>query len=353
MSFRGLITRVLLRLPDRALVRLSGGEPITINGKTLDARLQFLHHAAKSRPGLHELGVEAARAGIDRFMASIAAAPEPGVQWEDIRLKSDGRTVGARLYRPAEQDAEVPMLVYYHMGGGVIMGPETVHAFCSLLSARAKGPVLSVDYRLAPEHKFPAGLEDAIAAYEWALTHGENYGAAPGRAAVGGDSMGGLFATVVCQEMKRDDKPQPVLQLLIYPATDMSEPMPSRKTYGHIQHLPTEVMEWFSQLYLPEGTPLDNPRVSPAQTQDLDGLAPAHIYTAGFDAIRDHGTRYAQQLKGEMVRVRQKTFETLAHGFTAHMGICPAARTACEQIADETAAALRKRRQGGGSAEKV
>jgi len=342
MSFRGMITRTLLRLPDSLLVRLSGGEPMEIRGHRLDARLQFLHHAAKSRPSMPELGVERARAGVDQFMASIASDPEPGVAWEGFRLSSEGRSIGARVYRPDGQDGDLPMIVFYHMGGGVIMGLETVHAFCALLAARTKTAVLSVDYKLAPEHRFPAGLEDAIAAYEWALANAGRFGAAEGRAAVGGDSMGGLFATVVCQEMAREDKPQPVLQLLIYPATDLSEPMPSHETYGHIQHLPIEAMEWFADLYLPEGAARDNPRISPAQTQTLEGLAPAFIYTAGFDAIRDHGTRYAQQLKGEMVRVKQTTFETLAHGFTAYMGVCPAARAACEQIAEDMAVALRK-----------
>ena len=122
MSFRGMITRTLLRLPDSLLVRLSGGEPMEIRGHRLDARLQFLHHAAKSRPSMPELGVERARAGVDQFMASIASDPEPGVAWEGFRLSSEGRSIGARVYRPDGQDGDLPMIVFYHMGGGVIMG---------------------------------------------------------------------------------------------------------------------------------------------------------------------------------------------------------------------------------------
>lgn len=342
MSLRSTFLRLLLRAPDSLLVRASGGSPLTIGGHTLDARLQFLHHAARNRTPLYEMPVEKARTANDAFAASIADRPPESVATEDLFLSQNGLRIGARLYRPPVQDPATPVMVFYHMGGGVLRGLDMVHYFCALLSEGTGGVVLSVDYRLAPEQPFPAGLEDAIAAYEWALANAESLGAPAGQAAVGGDSMGGNFAAVVCQEMKADDKPQPVLQLLIYPATDLSEGMPSLETYGHIQHLTKETMSWFGHLYLPEGVSPETPRVSPAQTQNLEGLAPALVYTAGFDAIRDNGARYAQQLKGEMVPVRYKVFETLAHGFTAHTGICPAARLACDEIVTNVSKAYKQ-----------
>lgn len=342
MSLRSMFLRWMLRAPDGLLIRASGGKPMVIDGHQLDARLQFLHHAAGSRPPLSSLPVEAARKGIDAFMASIADQVPESVSTEDFRLSHDGRSMGARLYRPTVQDPAAPMMVFYHMGGGVIMGIDTVNAFCGMLSEQTQAPVVSVDYRLAPEHKFPAGLEDAIAAYEWALANAERYGAPAGVAAVGGDSMGGNFAAVVCQEMKKDDKPQPVLQLLIYPATDLSETLPSMETYGQISFLTTDMVDRFQELYLPEGMEPNTPRISPAQSHDLEGLAPALVFTAGFDSIRDYGAQYARQLKGEMVPVRYKVFDTLAHGFTAYTKVCPAAKSACEEIADSVARAYER-----------
>jgi len=193
--------------------------------------------------------------------------------------------------------------------------------------------VLSVDYRLAPEHRFPAGLEDVLAAYRWARDNSVRFGAPDGRVAIGGDSMGGAFAAVLAQEMKRTGEPQPSLQLLIYPAVDVASETQSMTTYADAYPLSRPTMEWFMGHYLgPDADPAD-PRVSPIRCEDLAGLAPALVITAGFDPLVDQGEAYAKRLRDAGVPVVYRCYDSLAHAFTAFTGVVPAADIACREIA--------------------
>ena len=225
------------------------------------------------------------------------------------------------------------MLVYAHMGGGVIGDLETAHVFCTMLAKIARGPVVSADYRLAPEDRFPAALDDMGAAYQWALANAERFGAPAGRAAVGGDSMGGNFAAVLCQELKRRGVPQPALQLLIYPAVDVASETQSMTTYADAYPLSRPLMEWFIGHYMgPDDDPAD-PRLSPLKLADISGLASAVIATAGFDPLVDQGEAYAKRLKEAGTPVIYRCYDGLAHGFTAFTGAVPAADVACREIA--------------------
>ena len=334
MSLQATLVRFLLKLPPSWLVRLSGGEPVMIGGRTLDPYFQFIAHGARRQPPVSTQTPVQLRKASAEALAMIAAPMEPGVSAEDFTLSAPGRDIPVRLYRPAEQNAAHPMLVYMHMGGGVIGDLETCHAFCSLLCQAIAAPVLSVDYRLAPEHTFPAGLEDCIFAYEWALKNAETHGAPPAQAAIGGDSMGGNFSAIIVQEMRRQHKPLPAVQLLIYPATDLENTFPSYELYGESYPLTQELMDWFMDHYLPDGQSRADLRISPAlETARLDGLPPAVIATAGFDPLVDDGAAYAKLLEGAGVATDYVCFDSLAHGFTAFMGASPAARTACEDIA--------------------
>lgn len=334
MTLQATILKTLLKLPDGMLVRLSGGKAMSVSGQTLDARMQYLDHMMNQRPPIHSVPAQYGRKAAADFWAMIAPAPVPGVTMEDIRISHDGLVVPARAYRPQDQNPLAPLLVWYHMGGGVIGGLDMADHICATLATRARGPVISVDYRLAPEHKFPAGLEDAMTAYEWALMNGARFGAPAGMVAVGGDSMGGNFSAVICQEARENGLPQPVLQLLVYPALDMARQGPPYAAYGDLSFLSRDTMAWFMTQYLEAGTMMDQPRLSPARTHHLEGLAPAIIVTAGFDALRDDGPEYARALKGEMVLVIERCFETLPHGFSAFAGVSPAAQAACETIGD-------------------
>ncbi|MEL6665935.1 MAG: alpha/beta hydrolase [Pseudomonadota bacterium] len=334
MSLQATIAKLLLKLPASWKVKMAGGEPVVLGGRTLDPNFQFLAHGAASQPPMSSLEPEVAQAAAIEGLAMFAAKPEPGVSWEDTTIPGQGtHQIPVRIYRPAQQNPDAPMLAYWHMGGGVILDIEACHAFCTMVSKIAQCPVVSVDYRLAPQHKFPAGLEDCIAAYDWTLKNAEKYGAPAGRAAIGGDSMGGNFSAIIAQESTRRGMPKPDLQLLLYPATDLVTEFDSATTYGETYPLSTDTMQWFMQQYLPEGFDRSNVLLSPAQETRLDGLPPAVIATAGFDPLVDDGAAYAKKLEAAGVDVTFKCFDSLAHGFTAFTAVAPAAREACLEIA--------------------
>lgn len=339
MSLQSLILHTLLKLPPGLLVKISGGTPLEIGGRTLDPHFQFLAHGAQKQPKMSDMSAAEGRSASAAGLALLAAKPEPGVRWEDFSLAAPGRDIPVRLYRPAAQDRSAPLMVYFHMGGGVIGDLETCHVFCTMIAATAGGPVLSVDYRLAPEHKWPAGLDDCQFAYEWALKHAADYGAPPGEAAIGGDSMGGNFTAIIAQETKRNGLPTPRLQLMVYPAIDIAEPSPSHATYGETYPLSAETMAWFMDHYLPDGADKADLLISPGQEMDLEGLPPAILVTAGFDPLVDEGARYADRLKAAGVETVYTCYDRLAHGFTAFTGASPAADAACREIAGMVKAA--------------
>lgn len=334
MSLQAIIAKLLLKLPASWKIKMAGGEPVILGGRTLDPNFQFLAHGAASQPPMSSLEPEVAQAAAIEGLAMFAAKPEPGVTWEDTTIPGQGtHHIPVRIYRPDQQNPNAPMLAYWHMGGGVILDIEACHAFCTMISKIAECPVVSVDYRLAPQHKFPAGLEDCIAAYDWTLKNAEAYGAPAGRAAIGGDSMGGNFSAVIAQEATRRGMPKPDLQLLLYPATDLVTEFESATTYGETYPLSTDTMQWFMKQYLPEEFDRTNVLLSPAQETRLEGLPTAVIATAGFDPLVDDGAAYAKKLEAAGVNVTFKCYDSLAHGFTAFTAVAPAARDACLEIA--------------------
>lgn len=334
MSLQATIAKLLLTLPASLKVKMAGGTPLEIGGRTLDPNLQFIAHGAAGQPRMSSLEPEVAQAGALEGLAMFAAKPEPGVSWEDTTIPGRGtHQIPVRIYRPDKQNPDAPMLAYWHMGGGVILDVEACHAFCTMVSKIAECPVISVDYRLAPQHKFPAGLEDCISAYDWTLKNAEKYGAPAGRAAIGGDSMGGNFSAIIAQESTRRGMPKPDLQLLLYPATDLVTEFDSATTYGETYPLSSDTMQWFMQQYLPDGFDRANVLLSPAQETRLEGLPPAIIATAGFDPLVDDGAAYAKKLEAAGVNVQFKCYDSLAHGFTAFTGVVPAAKEACLEVA--------------------
>lgn len=335
MSLQATIAKLMFKLPAGLKVRMAGGEPVMIGGRTLDPTIQLMAHGAKDQPPMSSMEPEMAQAAAKEGLAMFAAKPEPGVSYEDMTIPSqEGHEIPVRIYRPADQEPAAPIMAYFHMGGGVILDVEACHAFCSMISKAAKCPVVSVDYRLAPQHKFPAGLEDCITAYQWALNKAESYGAPAGRAALGGDSMGGNFTAIIAQESTRRGMPKPDLQLLVYPATDLVTEFESASLYGECYPLTSDTMEWFMAQYLPDGFDTASVLLSPAQEARLEGLPRAIIATAGFDPLVDDGAAYAKKLEAAGVDVTYKCYDSLAHGFTAFTGIVPAARAACLEIAD-------------------
>jgi acetyl esterase len=224
--------------------------------------------------------------------------------------------LAARLYTPQRTVASAdppPLLVFLHGGGWVIGDLDSHDEPCRVLCRFADVAVLAVDYRLAPEHPFPAAVDDACAAFTWARKHAEARGADPARVAVGGDSAGGNLAAVVAQHL-RGDVAAPSAQVLIYPGVDSSRRYPSRERFGTGLLLTDADMTWFDQHYT-GGADASDPRRSPLLAPDLSGLAPAAVVTAAFDPLRDEGEAYAARLRESGVPVLAWRAPGLVHGF--------------------------------------
>lgn len=287
---------------------------VVVDGNTLDTTLQLMLSAQQlSKVGglVASPDVTVARTQLDS-VASAFGTPIV-VPVRDFTLPGPGGPLPVRHYRA---DAGAPLLVFFHGGGFAIGGLDTHDALCRRLSHDADVHVLSVDYRLAPEHKAPAAADDAYAAYRWALEHATELGADPDRVAVGGDSAGGNLAAVVTQSARADGIRQPVLQLLLYPITDFGSTTVSKTLFADGYFLRKADMDWFHEHYLGgSGIDVADPRVSPARAADLSGLAPALVATGGFDPLRDEGRAYAQALAAAGVPVDWREYGSLVHAF--------------------------------------
>lgn len=332
MSIQKLIVRTLLKLPDGALVAMAGGKPLTIDGRTLDARVQFLAAQGARAPSITTLDPVAARAATAQGLKLLDGARSQKVRVEEMQVPGPAGPLDARLYTPANASGPLPGLVFFHFGGCVIGDLDTCDTFCSMLSEIGECVVLSVAYRLAPEDKYPAAVEDALAAYRFARDNAQKLGMTR-RIGVGGDSAGGYLAAVVAQETLRSDEEEPALQLLIYPVTDMEWQGGSWTSCENVYPLTREIMDWFIGHYLHDRGEAKELRASPLKAGELEGLCPAIVVTAGFDVLRDQGEAYADKLRVAGVRTTYRCYDRLAHAFTAMTGTVPAARRACEEIA--------------------
>jgi acetyl esterase len=226
-------------------------------------------------------------------------------------------TLRARHYRPAVAEA-APLLLFFHGGGFVVGDIESHDGLCRMICKDAAIHVLSVDYRLAPEHKAPAAVDDCVAAYQWARGHAAELGADPSRIGVGGESAGGNPAALVALRSREEGIPQPTLQVLLYPVLDLSAKTRSRTLFSDGFFLSKLQQERFVDLYLGgTGLAADDARVSPLKAADLSGLAPALVVTAGFDPLRDEGNEYAGALRSAGVTVDHRQFDALTHGFAS------------------------------------
>lgn len=339
---RKLIAHVALSRSDAALIRESGGEPRTVRGMVLDARIQFLENQARKRPVDWAIVTpQQVRASFEQLSLMFGGPPVSGVRIEKVYVTGRSHSVPCRLYLPQVRDNSAAMLVYFHSGGGVIGSLESCHRLCGLIAKAAGAPVLSVDYRLAPEHRYPMGLDDARAAYVWANENAARYGAPARKVGVGGDSMGGAFAAQLAVEARDGRIPQPALQLLIYPAVDAVSDTASMHDFANAFPLTEDLLQYFLRQYLPEGTDLADPKLSPLRAQSLKGLAPALVYNAGFDMLLDQGEAYGDRLTEEGVRVTRARFDSLPHAFVSIPSASPAIESALQRIAHETSVALK------------
>jgi acetyl esterase len=329
------VAQILFNLPHRTQVLLSLRPPIKVAGQTLHPEMQLLL-ATREHMRFGPLRAdtpEKARRRMRREVLRHSPSRLPPVDVRDLTITGGNGPIAARHYRPSELGGSPPLVVYFHGGGFVTGDLDTHDSVCRLLSDGAAAQVLSVDYRLAPEHPFPAAVDDARAALRWAFAHARQLGADPQRIAVGGDSAGGNLSAVVSQLAAEDGGPAPVLQLLIYPLVDRSREWPSHALFEGFL-LTSADMRWYDRMYTgasPEA--LADPRMSPLLADDLSRLCPAIIVTAGFDPLRDEGEAYAAALKEAGTPASVKRLDGLLHGFVNMVGVSPAAREAVMQTA--------------------
>ncbi|RQR58268.1 alpha/beta hydrolase [Burkholderia sp. Bp9126] len=290
----------------------------------LDPQAQALLAALAQAPAIDfdRLTASACRAGLaagDAFAPGDAIAAE-----EDWRIPAAaGHVLPARLYRP-HASGPLPLTVFFHGGGFVMCGLDTHANLCRCLAQRARTLVLSVDYRLAPEARFPAAAHDACDAVRWAAASARDLGARDGALAVAGDSAGGNLAAVAAQQL-RGSGIRIAHQLLLYPVVDCATEHPSYELLGDGYYLTADMMRWFKRQYLGDDADRASPLASPLAAPDLAGLPPATIVSAEFDPLRDEAEAYAARLAQAGTPATLVRWPGQLHGFASMLGAADAA----------------------------
>ncbi|HEY4096571.1 MAG TPA: alpha/beta hydrolase [Baekduia sp.] len=341
----GAFGRVVFSLPAPVVRRLAGTPPPHAAGLHPEAWLLARLSAITPSRQSDDVPVAEQRRRLALSAAPLALHPRLPLTVRDHAIPGvgGGAPIPARLYVPDGAPAGGALLVYFH-GGGWVQGSVATHdPACRLLAHLSGVRVLSVDYRLAPEHPYPAAADDAVAAYAWAASAGERLGIDPARIAVGGDSAGGNLAAVVAQAARDDAAlPDAAFQLLIYPAVDLAGKAESVRTFASGFLLTEAGMDWYVDKYVPDPSRRSEPRASPLRAADLAGLPPAYLATCVPDPLRDEGEAYAARLREAGVAVSLQRHHQL-HGFVNTSAI-PSSGQALAVIAGALAQGL------GGSA---
>jgi acetyl esterase len=335
------LARALMSLPGPVQVRLSGRPPVQIDGQTLapETQLMLALLARRGEDAIETLTPEQARIMRRRTAALYGGRPRPVGAVADLSIPAE-QPLRARHYAPLAGEEGRGMIVFFHGGGFVFGDLDTHDSLCRELCRHAGAHVLAIDYRLAPEHPFPAAVEDAHAALRWAFANAQRLGADPARIGVGGDSAGGNLAAVACQLAARAGGPQPAMQLLIYPVTDFTGRRRSRELFGEGFFLTNANMDWFDAQYLGPGRArAADPRASPL-AGELSGLPPALVVTAAFDPLRDEGEDYAHALRAAGTPAVLRRVPGVIHGFVSAVGVSPSARDAVVEMAGAARAML-------------
>lgn len=325
----------LMKLPRRVMERLGGGVTVNSRGHSLDPQVKLILELDRllGFPHLNTLGVDAARKETIRTSRLVDAPSPPVFRVMDRTLPTTPHPVPVRVYQPRAAAAALPGILYIHGGGFTLCDLNTHDSFARTLAVGADCVVVSVDYRLGPEWRFPAAADDVVTVYRHVLEHAADFGINPAKLAVGGESAGGNLSAVITQEARRLGLPQPVLQLLIYPALDMVNRTPSRDEFANGYFLTDDLIDWFLDQYLKSPADRKDLRASPGLATDLRGLAPAHVITAGFDPLVDEGANYAKRLAEAGVPTLYTCETGLIHGFVLMTGLVDSARLAVDRMA--------------------
>ena len=306
-------------MSEEEALRFLEGHRISLGGRTMDPKAQIVGEFVKSirvpgyYPPLPELRQQL------RTMVSLMDEPAPALRRiEDLSIPGPAGPIGARMYDAAGPGVPPQGVVAYFHGGGWVQGDlETHHGLCARLAQRARALVVSVDYRLAPEHKFPAAVEDCMAAYRWLRARAGELGGDPARVAVAGDSAGGNLSAVVSQLAARAGEPVPTCQVLIYPAVDFALDTPSHRELAEGHVIPRERILWYTEQYLRGDADRTDLRASPLRATDLRGQPPTLVITGGFDPLRDEGLAYADRLRAAGVDVVYREYPGQIHAFVS------------------------------------
>lgn len=284
-------------------------------------------------PGASEPTAEGMRDAMRRLALMVDAKGVPMGEVVDRDLPGPGGPLTVRTYTPAAvAGAESAAIVYFHGGAGIFCSVATHDGLCRLLANSSGCRVVSIEYRLAPEHAFPAAVDDAYFATQWISDHARELNIDPTRLAVAGDSAGATLATVTCALAKARGGPAIALQLLICPVTDLTAESESRIAFGTGYFIERTTLQWATGVYCPPGTDRADPRISPLRAPDLSGLPPAHIHTAEFDPVRDEGNAYANRLQAASVDAKLTCHDGMIHNFYCMTGAIPRGRAIIEEI---------------------
>jgi acetyl esterase len=301
-------------------------------GDALDPIARSLIRLSMRQSPMHHRPVGRARLDFEQFPPLVDVPLVELARVEDRFIAGPHGEIPLRIYTPSHA-RPTPVLVWFH-GGGFVVGSLRSHDRVLRHIAKESGAiVVSVDYRLGPEHRFPVGHEDSLFAAQWVLANAASFGGDPSRVALGGDSAGGNLAASTCIALRDLGGPMPVFQLLVYPATDLRRATESHRTLADGFLLTSDLIAWFMARYLRGKEDESSPVGSPLLAEDLSRLPRAFVVTAGFDPLRDEGEAYAARLVESGVPVESRSEKGLFHGYLSMGGVVPAARTAIDAIA--------------------
>jgi len=284
--------------------------------------------AAAPRPKVWEVSAEEMRAGFRAMMKTFGPKDVPIGKIENLVMPGPGGELALRVYTPVAAGGEaLPALIYFHGGAFRVGDLDSHQQTCRYLAGDAAARVIAVDYRRSPEHKFPAAVDDALAATLWVEANARRLGIDANRIAMGGDSAGGNLAAVVCQMAKEQGASKLAFQLLLFPVTVLGSTFPSMQTYAKGYMLEKEPLEYCYREYA-AGADYSDTRLSPLLAKDLSGLPRAYIVLAGCDPLHDEGLAYAEKLRAAGVEVAMADYPGLLHCFTQMTAVYPQAREA-------------------------
>ena len=325
-----LMMRIIFSLPGAVLNRMAKG-PITLeSGRVMDPQFALMTYNGNQNPPLHTLPLDEARAAYQELVNVIGGEPRLMQEIVDMKLGN----VPARCYIPHDLARPAPALMYIHGGGFTIGDLETHHVLCTYLAQEAGVAVYSIDYRLAPEHPYPAAVDDCREAWLALNRMASGQNLDPARIGIGGDSAGGNLSTVISQLALSEGFTAPAAQLLIYPAVDLMPDNDSMRECGEGFALTREGMDWFFSNYTKDvENPSELTSMIPIRNK-LEGLAPAIVITAGFDPLRQEGEEYAKALEAAGVKTRFREHPDMPHAFAQMIGLNQGRRAVVQMAAD-------------------